>query len=70
MINETLTRDINSIRRLGIQALTEKLDPIGMVEFMRQFDTGYGDYTTERHSWLDNLTIDDISNEITKLHRE
>jgi hypothetical protein len=57
---------VNSIRKLGIDALTEKLGPIGMVEFIRQFDSGYGDYTKERHAWLDNLTIEDINNEISK----
>jgi hypothetical protein len=57
---------LNSIRKQGIDALTEKLGPIGMVEFMRQFDSGYGDYTKERHAWLDSLTIEDISNEINK----
>ena len=62
-----ITRDINSIRRLGIDALTERLGPVGMIEFIRQFDTGYGDYTKERHSWLDKLTIEDINNEIIKM---
>jgi len=42
----------------------KSLGPIGMIEFMRQFDSGYGDYTKERHSWLDNLTLEDICNEI------
>jgi len=49
---------------MGIEALTEKLGPIGMIEFMRQFDSGYGDYTKERHAWLDNMSIEEISNEI------
>jgi hypothetical protein len=64
MINQVQVKDTNSIRRLGINALTEKLGPIGMVEFMRQFDSGYGDYTKERHNWLDNLTTEDIADEI------
>ena len=64
MISQTLTKDINSIKRLGIEALTERLSPIGMIEFMRQFDSGYGDYTKERHAWLDHLTFEDICNEI------
>jgi hypothetical protein len=67
MISQTLTKDMNSVRKLGIAALTEKLGPIGMIEFMRQFDSGYGDYTKERHIWLDNLTIEDISKEIKKI---
>ena len=67
MISQELVKDKNSIRRLGIDALTEKLGPIGMIEFMRQFDSGYGDYTKERHAWLDNLTVEDICNEIKTL---
>jgi hypothetical protein len=27
-------------------------------------DSGYGDYTKERHTWLDNLSIEEISSEI------
>ena len=64
MISQVLIKDKNSIRRLGIEALTEKLGPIGMIEFIRQFDPGYGDYTKERHAWLDNLTLEDICTEI------
>lgn len=53
-------RDLGTIRRMGIEALTEKLGPVGMVEFMRQFDSGYGDYTKERHEWLDDIDIETI----------
>jgi hypothetical protein len=45
---------------MGIEALTEKLGPVGMIEFLRQFDSGYGDYTKERHEWLDDIDIDTI----------
>ena len=65
-MNKTILGDANTIRKLGISALTEKLGPIGMVEFMRQFDPGYGDYTKERHAWLDHLSIDDIVSEMEK----
>jgi hypothetical protein len=67
MIDQAMAKDMNAIRKLGIEALNEKLGPLGMVEFMRQFDSGYGDYTKERHNWLDGLTIEDISNEISKI---
>ena len=50
-------RDLATIRRMGIEALTEKLGPVGMVEFIRQFDSGSGDYTKERHEWLDRLDV-------------
>jgi hypothetical protein len=64
MNNQVMVKDMGTIRKLGIDALNEKLGPIGMVEFLRQFDSGYGDYTKERHKWLDGLTIEEISNGI------
>jgi hypothetical protein len=69
MTSQVLVKDKNAIRRLGIEALSEKLGPIGMVEFMRQFDSGYGNYTKDRHDWLDNLTIEDISNGIKRIKK-
>ena len=54
-------RDLGTIRKKGIEALTEKLGPVGMVEFIRQFDSGYGDYTKERHEWLDDENVAAIS---------
>jgi hypothetical protein len=61
---ETMTMDRPTIRKMGYEALTEKLGPIGTVAFMQDYDSGYGDYTKERHQWLDNLSIDDVCNEI------
>ncbi|MDR1289728.1 MAG: hypothetical protein LBK06_00855 [Planctomycetaceae bacterium] len=67
MISEDDLKDVNKIRQLGFEALYEKLGPLGAVEFMRQFDSGYGDYTKERHKWLDKLTMDDIINGIKEM---
>jgi hypothetical protein len=64
MNTENMVMDKNAIRKLGLEVLNERLGPIGMVEFIQQFDSGYGDYTKERHNWLDKLTIEDICNEI------
>ena len=56
-MSSIISRDLGTIRRMGILALSEKLGPVGMVEFIRQFDSGYGDYTKERHEWLDEIDI-------------
>ena len=56
--------DLNTIRKLGIEALTEKLGSVGMVEFIRQFDSGYGDYTRERREWLDDSDVANIAKQI------
>ncbi len=56
--------DLSTIRRMGIEALTEKLGSVGMVEFIRQFDSGYGDYTRERREWLDDSDVKSIGKQI------
>ena len=56
--------DNMTIYRVGIDALTEKMGPVGMAQFMRLVDSGYGDYTKERSGWLDQLELDEIIAEI------
>ncbi|KJS18766.1 MAG: hypothetical protein VR72_21370 [Clostridiaceae bacterium BRH_c20a] len=56
----SIAKDLGTIRKMGIEALVEKLGPVGMAEFIRQFDSGYGDYTKERHKWLDGIDINTI----------
>ncbi|MBM3131046.1 MAG: hypothetical protein FJ009_20765 [Chloroflexi bacterium] len=46
------------IRVTGLAALLEKLGPDGMIRFLQQFETGTGDYSTERHRWVDQLDMD------------
>lgn len=48
------------LNRAGKQALIEALGFDGMIRFIRQFEPGSGDYTEERHQWLDQLTPDEI----------
>jgi len=58
-------RTISEIRKIGIKALAQSLGPIGMVRFLQSFELGYGDYTKERHEWLEE-DIDKIVSEIKK----
>jgi hypothetical protein len=62
MSGETLTPP--ELRRAGLEALHEKLGLVGMIRFLQQFETGKGDYTAERHAWLDGQTIEDIRERI------
>lgn len=68
-MNNTV-KDLYSIRKMGIEALTEKLGPVGMAEFMRQFDSGCGDYTKERNEWLGDRDIGEISKQIEAKRRQ
>ncbi|ELR99613.1 hypothetical protein [Gloeocapsa sp. PCC 73106] len=54
------------LTRKGFKALVDALGYVDAVRFIRQFDSGSGDYTQERHQWLDSLTMDDILADIKK----
>ena len=58
------TLNPNTIRKLGLEALSKALGPIGMVRFLQQFDTGVGDYTKERALWLKDLELKTVMEEI------
>ena len=51
---------------MGIQVLTKELGAVGMAYFIRQFDRGEGDYTKERESLLNNMTMKDIEEQLEK----
>lgn len=60
----TMATPLNEIRKIGLQALMEKLGPVGMVRFLQQFETGHGDYTAERESWLTETDTDTLVTQI------
>ena len=49
------------IRIAGMTALSRELGLVGMIRFMQQFEMGQGDYSRDRHNWLDQYTVDDIA---------
>ena len=52
------------IRNAGLQALARELGPVGMVRFLQQYETGKGDYSRDRHAWLDELDARTVAAEI------
>jgi hypothetical protein len=48
------------LNRKGFKALVDTLGYADAIRFIRQFDNGSGDYTKERHQWLDKLTLEDF----------
>jgi hypothetical protein len=53
-------RTLDEIRQLGFEILARELGPADFIRFLQQFETGQGDYTEERHLWLDQLDGDTI----------
>jgi hypothetical protein len=60
---------LREIRAAGLAALTRELGPVGMARFLQQFETGKGDYTRERESWLSGETVETLADKI-KLARD
>jgi hypothetical protein len=51
---------LDEINRRGMEALREKLGPVGMIRFLQQFETGHGDYATERRAWVDRTSLAEL----------
>ena len=58
------------VRKLGIAALTKELGVVGMIYFMRQFDNGNGDYTTERDELFSDVSMDEVLESVCKIENE
>lgn len=58
------TMTLEQIRVTGMYVLAQHLGPIGMIRFLQQSETGWGDYTTERHEWLNG---DDVRTVAAKI---
>ncbi len=52
------------IRQIGVEILNREMGPTAMIRFLQQYESGYGDYSKERHQWLDKVTIEDIAERI------
>lgn len=55
---------IPEVRREGLKALLDRLGPADTIRFLKQFDSGRGDYTAERDAVLKDLTLDGIWREL------
>jgi len=62
-------RNPTIVRNVGISALKKELGAVGAVYFLRQFSTGYGNYTAEREKTLEGITIDDIIKNVRELDK-
>ncbi len=52
------------IQQTGMEILVREMGAVGLIRFLQQFDMGYGDYTADRHKWLDDLSLDDLLNRL------
>ena len=50
--------------RRTLDAIRQELGLGGLARFLMTYRSGKGDYTAERHQWLDNLKMEDILRDI------
>jgi hypothetical protein len=57
---------IKLVRERGYRALMKELEPVDYIRFLRDLGVGTGDYTRERHRWLDEITPANLNRIISK----
>ncbi len=58
------TMTLEQIHQKGIEVLVHYLGAVGMIRFFQQSETGWGDYTQDRHRWLGNKDVKTLADEI------
>lgn len=53
---------LEEIRQAGLEALRKRLGRVGTIRFLQQFQTGSGDYGSDRHAWVDRTSMQEIRN--------
>lgn len=61
---------LEQIRAQGIRVLGERLGLVGMVRFLQHAETGWGNYTKERHQWLGDPDVRTLAEAIQTRHPE
>jgi len=52
------------IIKQGYDALINHLGVADTIRFVQYFSPGKGDYTKDRHQWLDNKSLEDVQKEM------
>ncbi|MFN6517435.1 MAG: hypothetical protein RMY29_023545 [Nostoc sp. CreGUA01] len=60
----------NEIIKQGYDALVNSLGVTDTIRFIQYFSSGKGDYTKERHQWLDEKTLADVFMEMKALQED
>ena len=60
----TQTRPVSEINRQATHILFKEMGVVDTVRFLNQFSVGQGDYTKERDTWLNDISMNDIITQI------
>ncbi len=56
----TQTKPVSEISRRATHILFKEMGVADTIRFLNQFSVGRGDYTKERNTWLDDISMDDV----------
>jgi hypothetical protein len=57
-------RPLIEINQQATSILIREMGVVDTIRFLGQFQTGAGDYTKDHDQWLDELSLDEITEEI------
>lgn len=60
----------NEIIEQGYKALVDSLGVVDAIRFIQHFSPGKGNYTAERHQWLQQKSLDDVLEDIEQLDKD
>ncbi|HEY9772139.1 MAG TPA: hypothetical protein V6C71_27145 [Coleofasciculaceae cyanobacterium] len=60
----------NEILEQGYKALVDSLGVVDAIRFIQHFSPGEGNYTEERHQWLEQKSLDDVMGDIGQLGKD
>ena len=55
---------LEQIREQGLAVLRQHLGIVGMVRFLQQSETGWGNYTEERYQWLGDPDLEELAKKL------
>ncbi|MDJ0658791.1 MAG: hypothetical protein QNJ42_04805 [Crocosphaera sp.] len=64
------TKSLQEITEQAIKILSKEMGIADTIRFLNQFSSGYGNYTQERDTIFQDLTLDDILNRIDNISDE
>jgi hypothetical protein len=59
---------LEQVRRKGLELLFRGLGPDDAIRFLQLYDNGKGNYTEERHTWLTYKTVDEVMEDLKRMH--
>ncbi|MEA3241152.1 MAG: hypothetical protein U9P37_06235 [Pseudomonadota bacterium] len=60
----TQTRPVSEINRQAAHILFKEMGVVDTIRFLNQFSVGQGDYTKERDTWLNDISMNDVITQI------